>query len=60
MAQTGKKITGVKVINISEESGDAIERMVDKAMKEVRDRGQEVLDIQTTDDNLFLILTELS
>lgn len=58
MAQTGKKITGVKVINISEESADAIERMVDKAMKEVRDKGQEILDIQTTDDNLIMILTE--
>lgn len=53
-----KKIVGVKVINISEESADAIERMVDKAMKEVRGKGHEILEIQTTEDNLFLILTE--
>ncbi|CAI2718365.1 hypothetical protein [Nitrospina watsonii] len=58
MDGTGKKITGVKVINISEESADAIEKMVDKAIKEVRGKGLEIVDIQTTGDNLFLILVE--
>ncbi|WP_244875025.1 hypothetical protein [Nitrospina gracilis] len=58
MDRTIKKITGVKVINISEESAEAIEKMVDKAIKEVRGKGLEIVDIQTTGDNLFLILVE--
>ncbi|MCF8720672.1 hypothetical protein [Nitrospina gracilis] len=58
MDRTIKKITGVKVINISEESAEAIEKMVDKAIREVRSKGLEILDIQTTGDNLFLILVE--
>ena len=56
MGSGGKKIIGVKAININEESGEAIEKMVDKAIHEVRDKGLEILEIQTSSDYLIMIL----
>ncbi len=52
----GRAICGVKVININEESAEAIEKMVDKAIKQVRERGLDIIEMQTTGDYLFLIL----
>jgi len=51
-----QKMTGIKVMNIMEESADAIEKMVTKAIQEVADKNKVILDIKITDDNLFLIL----
>ena len=51
-----QKMTGIKVMNIMEESADAIEKMVNKAILEVADKNKVILDIKITDDNLFLIL----
>ena len=56
MASDMKKITGVKALNINEESAEAIEKMVDKAITEVRKRGLEILEIQTSSDYLIMIL----
>lgn len=58
MSSKGKKITGVKAININEESAEAIEKMVSKAIEEVRSRGLEILEIQTSSDYLIMILGE--
>ena len=52
----GEKITGVKVLNINEESAEAIEKMVDKALQEIRGKGLEVMDIQTSSDYLIMVL----
>jgi hypothetical protein len=56
MNSEGKKITGVKALNINEESAEAIEKMVDKAIQEVRGKGFEILEIQTSSDYLIMIL----
>jgi len=56
MSLQGRVISGVKVININEESEAAIEKMVAKAIDKVREQGLEVIEIQTTGDYLFLIL----
>ena len=51
-----QKMTGIKVMNIMEESAEAIEKMVNKAILEVSDKNKVILDIKITDDNIFLIL----
>ena len=56
MSADGKKITGVKVLNIMEESAEAIEKMVSKAIQEIRSQGLEILEIQTSSDYLIMIL----
>ena len=56
MVFDGQKMTGIKVMNIMEESADAIEKMVNKAILEVAENNKVILDIRITDDNLFLIL----
>ncbi|MCH6579281.1 MAG: hypothetical protein O6704_03790 [Nitrospinae bacterium] len=56
MSLDGEKITGVKVLNISEESVEALEKMVDNAIQEIRGKGLEIMDIQTSPDYLIMIL----
>ncbi|OGW24916.1 MAG: hypothetical protein A3K09_04665 [Nitrospinae bacterium RIFCSPLOWO2_12_FULL_47_7] len=56
MNLSGKKILGVKVINIIEEDAKAIEKMVNDAVKKIDTDGKQILDIQITEDNIFLIL----
>jgi len=56
MSSDDKQITGVKVININEESPEAIEKMVDKAIQEIRGKGLEIIEIQTSSDYLIMIL----
>jgi hypothetical protein len=51
-------ISGVKVLNIAEENGEAIEKMVNKAIAEIHKQEIQILEIQTTGDNLILILGE--
>jgi hypothetical protein len=51
-----QKMTGIKVMNIMEESAGAIEKMVNKAIQEVAENNKVILDIKITDDNIFLIL----
>ena len=52
----GNIITGIKAINIIEENAPAIEKMVNKAIEEIHRQKIKILDIQTTGDNLILIL----
>ena len=56
----GYKISGVKVINIMEENAEAIEKMVNKAIDEVYRQKLKILDIQTTGDNMILVLGKKS
>ena len=56
MGTDREKITGVKALNINEESAEAIEKMVHKAIQEVRSEGLEILEIQTSSDYLIMIL----
>ena len=52
------KISGVKVLNIAEENDEAIEKMVNRAIAEINNQKIQILEIQTTGDNLILILGE--
>ena len=52
------KITGVKVLDIAEENAQAIEKMVNNAITEIQNQNIKILEIQTTTDNLILILGE--
>ncbi len=56
MSSDGKRITGVKALNINEETSEAIEKMVAKAIQEIRGEGLEILEIQTSSDYLIMIL----
>ncbi len=56
MSLDGEKITGVKVLNINEESVEAIEKMMENALQEIRDKELEILDIHTSSDYLIMVL----
>jgi hypothetical protein len=56
----GYKISGVRVVNIMEENAEAIEKMVNKAIDEVYRQKLKILDVQTTGDNMILVLGEKS
>jgi hypothetical protein len=56
----GYKISGIKVVNIMEENAEAIEKMVNKAIDEVYRQKLKILDIQTTGDNMILVLGKKS
>ncbi len=56
MSSDGKRITGVKALNINEETTEAIEKMVAKAIQEIRGEGLEILEIQTSSDYIIMIL----
>jgi hypothetical protein len=58
MGLEAHKVSGVKVLNIVEENGEAIERMVNSAITEINKQNIQILEIQTTADNLILILGE--
>ena len=58
MALESHKISGVKVLNIAEENAQAIEKMVKNAITEIQNQNIKILEIQTTTDNLILILGE--
>ncbi len=58
MSLSDHKVSGVKVLNINEESAEAIEKMVARALKEIESKELTILDIQTSSDYLILILGE--
>jgi len=58
MGLESHKISGVKVLNIAEENAEAVEKMVNKAIAEIQKQKIKILEIQTTGDNLILILGE--
>lgn len=58
MGLESHKISGVKVLNIVEENAEAVEKMVNNAIIEIQKQKIKILEIQTTSDNLILILGE--
>ncbi len=58
MGLESHKVSGVKVLNIAEENGEAIEKMVNTAINEINEQNIQILEIQTTVDNFILILGE--
>ena len=58
MKLRSEKVVGIKVVNISEESNEAIEKMANDSIAHIYEKNLKILDIQVTDDNLFFILGE--
>jgi len=58
MGLESHKVSGVKVLNIAEENDEAIEKMVNNAIAEINKEKIQILEIQTTMDNLIIILGE--
>ena len=54
----GHIIKSIKVLNIIEENATAIEKMVNKAILDINNQKIKILDVQTTGDNLILVLGE--
>jgi hypothetical protein len=53
-----KTVSGIRVLDIMEESSSAIEDMVNKAIRETNDQNIEILNVLATGDNLILVLGE--
>jgi len=51
-------VSGIRVLDIMEESASAIEDMVNKAIREINDQQIEILNVLATGDNLILVLGE--
>ena len=49
---------GLKILNITLESPSAIEKMVNKAIDDIHKQKIKILDLQSTDDNVLLVLEE--
>ena len=58
MEMNGHIISGVKVINIVEENAASIEKMANKMITDLHKNKIKILDLQTTGDNLILVLGE--
>ena len=58
MEMKGHIISGVKVINIVEENAASIEKMANKMIADLHIKNIKILDLQTTGDNLILVLGE--
>ena len=46
----------IKVVNITQENASAIEKMVNKAIGDFNKQKIKILDLQITEDNIFLVL----
>jgi hypothetical protein len=51
-----QKITGVRVLDIAEESSKAIEIMFNKLVEEINQNNTPIIDIQVTDNHCFILL----
>ena len=58
MSLDGEKISGIRVINIAEESDEAIEKMANKIIRSLDEKNIKIVDIRFTEANIFFILGE--
>lgn len=58
MSLDGEKISGIRVINIAEESDDAIEKMANEIIRNLDEDKIKIVDIRFTEANIFFILGE--
>ena len=49
----------IKIVNITLENASAIEKMVNKAISDLNKQKIKILDLQITEDNIFLVLKPL-
>ncbi|MBC8283049.1 MAG: hypothetical protein H8E32_04490 [Nitrospinae bacterium] len=58
MQNPDRKVTGVRVLDISEEGAKAIEAMFNKAVAEINQDATPIVDVRVTDNHCFLLLGE--
>ena len=51
-----KNYGSVKIVNITTENASRIEKMVNKAISDLNKQKIKILDLQTTEDNIVLVL----
>ncbi len=58
MHSSDQKVTGIRVLDISEEGAKAIEAMFNKVVQEINQTGTPIVDVRVTDNHCFLLLGE--
>ncbi len=58
MKNSDQKVTGIRVLDISEEGAKAIEAMFNKVVKEINQQDTPIIDVRVTDNHCFLLLGE--
>ncbi len=58
MKNSDQKVTGIRVLDISEEGAKKIEAMFNKVIEEINQQGTPIIDVRVTDNHCFLLLGE--
>jgi hypothetical protein len=56
MLNSEQKVTGIRVLDISEEGTKVIEAMFNKVVKEINQQETPIIDVRVTDNHCFLLL----
>lgn len=56
MKNPEQKVTGIRVLDISEEGAKAIEAMFNKVVEEINQQDTPIIDVRVTDNHCFLLL----
>ncbi|MDG1928622.1 MAG: hypothetical protein P8I45_02800 [Nitrospinaceae bacterium] len=56
MRNSDQQVTGIRVLDISEEGPKAIEAMFNQAIEEINIQENSIIDVQITDNHCFLLL----
>lgn len=56
MRNPEQKVTGIRVLDISEEGAKAIEAMFNKVVEEINQQETPIIDVRITDNHCFLLL----
>ena len=58
MRNSDQQVTGIRVLDISEEGPKAIEAMFNQVIAEINIQENSIVDVQITDNHSFLLLGE--
>ena len=58
MRNSDQQVTGIRVLDISEEGPKAIEAMFNQVIAEINIQETSIIDVQITDNHCFLLLGE--
>ncbi|MFT4578794.1 MAG: hypothetical protein ACI8PD_001225 [Nitrospinales bacterium] len=56
MRNSEQIVTGIRVLDISEEGAKAIEAMFNKVVEEINQQDTPIIDVRITDNHCFLLL----
>ena len=56
MRNSDQEVTGIRVLDISEEGAKAIEAMFNQVIEEINIQETPIIDVQITDNHCFLLL----